>query len=79
MRDKVVAEQTLYQEEAAYSISDQFGEEHIYYNDNGNPAISMDVLKEFNKLTRDTVVWVRSQRFWRLREPGDEPGRLAEY
>jgi len=78
MRDQVLTEKELYQQDAVYSIMDKFGEEHVYYNDNGNPAISKAVLKEFEELTHDTVVWVRPYRYWRPKEPGDGPGRMVE-
>ena len=68
----------LYQADAAASIADKFGEEHIYYNEHGNPAINSDVLKEFKKLT-PTAVWVRAGRYWRSRDIGDEPGRQQAY
>lgn len=66
----------LYQESVVYDIYAKFGEEFIYYNENGNLAIDRAVLKEFKKLSGDEVVWCRGDRYWRRRELGDEPGRL---
>ena len=57
------ADEMLYQETAVYDIADKFGEEFIYYNANGNAAISKDVLADFRRLTGDSVVWVRSERY----------------
>jgi len=68
----------LYQEQIVYDIQAEFGEEFTYYNNNGNPAINKDVLDAFKKLTPD-VVWIRGERYWRTREPGDEPGRNQSY
>lgn len=65
----------LYQSEAADQIAFKFGEDTTYLNANGNAAISLPILKAFAKLTGGSVVWVRSERYWRLRERGDEPGR----
>ena len=65
----------LYQEHAATGIYDGFGEPFVYYNNNGNLALSKPVLQEFNKRTARNVVWMRSDKLWRRREPGDEPGR----
>ena len=73
--DQLREEQTLYQETAAFGIVEEFGDEFVYYNAAGNTAISKDVLKEFNRLTGDSVVWVRSERCWRFREDHDEVGR----
>lgn len=64
---------SLDQSEAAARIEMNFGEEFIYRNRNGNPAISKLVLDEFEALTRDTVVWVRKKRRWRRREPWTHP------
>jgi hypothetical protein len=65
----------LYQDEAAHRISQDFGDDATYENENGNLAIAKPILTAFNKLTGKDVVWVRSERFWRRREPEDLPGR----
>lgn len=56
----------IYQEDIAYSIQEDFGEEFIYFNDNGGVSIDRKVLSEFRKLTPD-VVWERGERCWRPR------------
>jgi hypothetical protein len=63
----------LYQEDIVYQIQSQFGGEFVYDNQNGNPAISPSVLKEFRKLTEGSVVWSRGERLWRKREHYDDP------
>jgi hypothetical protein len=68
----------LYQEDAASQIGDLFGEQFIYENPAGNPAIDKKVLAAFRKLTGDSVVWSSAERHWRRREVGDEPGRKQE-
>lgn len=65
----------LYQETVVHDIASNFGEDFIYYNDNGNPAIGKNVLAAFRKLTGDSVIWERGERMWRFRENYDEPGR----
>lgn len=68
----------LRQDDAANQLHQESGEDCVYWNNNGNIAIKADVLKEFNKLTPD-VVWLRSSRYWRKRQEGDQPGRMQPY
>jgi len=68
----------LLQSDAAYSISDKFGEEFVYTNDSGNLAIAKPVLKAFRELTEEIAVWERGTRTWRLRENYDQPGRRQD-
>jgi hypothetical protein len=75
MLEELKRETYLYQNMVVYDIEEKFGEEFTYINDNGNPAIDQRVLKEFRKLTEQTVVWERGERLWRLREDYDDPGR----
>ena len=69
----------LYQETAVYDIEQNFGEEQVYINQNGNPAISTKVLAEFRTLTGDSVVWNRGDRYWRFRRDFDQPGRQQNW
>lgn len=75
MLDELEQVKYLYQDSVVYGISSRFGEDFIYHNDNGNPAVGQKVLASFRKLTGDSVVWDRRERMWRFREPYDEPGR----
>jgi len=68
----------LYQEIAVRDIRNTFGEAFIYKNASGNWAIDKEVLKEFRKLTRETVIWERGTRRWRKREQYDKPGRQQD-
>jgi hypothetical protein len=54
----------LYQDDAADGISAIFGGEFIYTNENGNPAIRKDVLKEFRRLRGDNVKWDSGLSCW---------------
>ena len=76
MAKEVRATGELYQKEAAATIADAFGDEHVYPNPKGHLAITKAVLTAFHELTQDDVIWIRGRRFWRLREEADGPGRL---
>lgn len=66
----------LYQSQAVQEIRRQFGEQFLYPNRNGNPAIDKQVMKLFNERTKENVVWVAHRRgLWRNRRPGDKPSR----
>lgn len=75
MLDQVEREGELYQETAVYDLERQFGEDFVYENESGNPAIDKRVLKAFRKISEESVVWERGERRWRMREETDEPGR----
>ena len=75
MFQEVKRDGLLYQNDAAYNIEQKFGGNFVYTNDNGNLAISRDVLAVFRKLTEDSVVWERGERLWRKREDYDEKGK----
>ncbi|RWK76263.1 hypothetical protein [Mesorhizobium sp.] len=68
----------LRQDDAANQLHMSFGDEYVYFNQQGNLAIKAEVLAAFKKLTPDTV-WFRSSRYWRKREAGDLPGRMQPY
>ena len=55
----------LYQEDVAHKIKQEFGDEFVYLNENGNLAIDKKILKEFRKLTEGKVVWDRGEIAWR--------------
>jgi hypothetical protein len=68
----------LYQEAVVYRIQDKFGDEFVYWNENGYAAIARPVLRAFRKLTEGSVVWEHGERFWRKRESYDRPGHQVE-
>lgn len=69
----------LYQEDTVYKIKSKFGMEFVYQNKNGNYAISRIVLKEFEKLTKEKVVWEKRERAWRKLKPNEiYKGRQVE-
>jgi hypothetical protein len=75
MDEYVARHGELPQDEAAEEIEARFGAGFVYENENGNLAISKDVLKKFRERTENTVVWEPGYREWRKRERGDPPGR----
>jgi hypothetical protein len=68
----------LYQQMAADQIRENFGEEHVYRNRNGNLAISEAVLVSFRNMSGHGVIWERGQRCWRKREQRDRSGRQQD-
>lgn len=64
----------LYQEDAVYRLAETFGESVVRTNEAGNLAVAPSVLREFRRLTEDTVVWSRSDLAWRWRHEGDSLG-----
>lgn len=77
MRDEMERKGDLYQTDAARGIESEFGKEFVYKNERSNLAIDRRVLREFRKLTEDTVVWMRWERCWVKRGEHDPPGRQA--
>jgi hypothetical protein len=65
----------LEQADAVLRIEKQFGKEFVYDNDNGNRAISRQVLAAFKRLTGGTVIWSRGEKAWRMRGPNDPKGK----
>src|SRR5260370_37399962 len=72
----------FYQQAAAKKIAKLFGSEFVYRDEGGNLAIARRVLKQFRKLTPESVVWVTHHgggfcpdAFWRKRERYDAPVR----
>jgi hypothetical protein len=66
----------LHLDTVVFEIREKFGSQ--FTSDKyGSVAIRIDVLVAFRKLTKDFVVWVREDRYWRMREAHDGPGRLG--
>lgn len=63
----------LPRETVAQEILETFGESFVVRSDAGTLAIAKPVVKAFDKLTKETVVWVRGGQYWRKRERGDPP------
>jgi hypothetical protein len=65
----------LHLDTAVYEIAEKFGSQFTYDKKDGNLAIRIDILAAFRELTKDSVVWVQEDRYWRMRTPYDELGR----
>jgi hypothetical protein len=73
MLEQVKLESRLYQSRAVSHIEEYFGDRFVRENRHGNPAISKDVLKQFLVISLKPVVWVHTDKYWRLRRPSDPP------
>ncbi|MDG2962992.1 DUF6953 family protein [Exercitatus varius] len=67
----------LYQDDVVDFLVKQNLEEFTRENSDGNLVLGKKLLSEFEKQTKDNVVWVRSEFYWRFRVKEDEPGRIA--
>jgi hypothetical protein len=65
----------LYQMDAAAHVEKNFDADLTYVNGNGNVALSKKLLAAFDAISRETVVWERGWRGWRLRKPSDPVGK----
>ena len=77
MLRKIHDESCVYHDDVVDHIIKADSEELLIENADGNQVLGKGVLAAFRKLTPDNVVWVRSDRYWRLRVAEDEPGRDA--
>lgn len=59
------------QREAVKVVRDEFGEDWLYTNKNGNPAIKKSILDKFRELRGNDWVWASQTQAWRKRRPDD--------
>jgi hypothetical protein len=78
MLDKMADSHWLYQETVVIAIRRDCGPEFVYTNESGNPAIDRSVLREFRKLTEQTLIWERGEKAWRRRKDSDKPTRQQD-
>lgn len=67
----------LYQDDVVDFLIKERVEEYTQENSEGNQVLNKKLLAEFERQTRDNVVWVRNEFYWRFRVKEDEPGRIA--
>ncbi|WP_029050571.1 hypothetical protein [Cupriavidus sp. amp6] len=67
----------IYQDDVVDHLVRSKREDLLIENADGNQVLGKDILTAFRKLTEETVVWVKPDRYWRFRVPEDEPGREA--
>jgi hypothetical protein len=68
----------IYQDDVVDFLVREKADLFLRENADGNLAIGQEVLRAFMAITKETVVWVKPDRYWRLRVPEDEPGREAQ-
>lgn len=78
MQDQMNHVGVLSQSTAVYQIRQLFGDTYVYTNANGNLAINQAVLRKFNKVTADDVIWSRGDKAWRRRHQFHKPGRQQD-
>ncbi len=67
----------IYQDDVVDYLVRLNAESLLRENTEGNLVIGREVLSAFKKLTEINVVWVKSDRYWRMRVAEDEAGREA--
>lgn len=77
MQDKLTKEDCLYQEDVVDYLVKLGREEFLVENSDGNLSLAKNVLAAFRKLNDESVVWVKSGKYWRFRVAEDEPSRDA--
>ena len=77
MVEQIHLEGCMYQDDVVDHLVKAKREDLLTENADGNLVIGKAVLAAFRKLTPEDVVWVRPDRYWRLRVAEDEPGRDA--
>ncbi len=77
MLAQVEREGCIYQDDVVDHLVKAKREDLLTENADGNQVVGKPVLAAFLKLSETTVVWVKSERYWRWRVAEDEPGREA--
>lgn len=72
MIDQFEERRTISQYIMARRIRETFGEEWLYRNQNGNPAIDKKVLAEFRKLKDESIEWDRGSQEWQKKRPKEK-------
>ena len=67
----------LYQDDVVDYLIRAKEESLLRENSDGNQVLSTTVLTSFRKLTKQNVVWVRPDKYWRFRVSEDEDSRDA--
>lgn len=77
MLAQIKREGCVYQDDVVDHLVKAAQEDLLTENADGNQVVGRAVLAVFRKLTDTTVVWVKSDRYWRWRVAEDEDGREA--
>lgn len=77
MKSKLDSDGCLYQDDVVDYLVRTSENSLLRENSDGNLVLERKLLAEFRKLTKDDVVWVKPDKYWRFRILEDEPGRDA--
>lgn len=77
MQDQITLHGCIYQDDVVDYLVKADAEDLLRENSDGNLVVGRSVLDAFRKLNESSVVWVKSDRYWRHRVAEDEPGRDA--
>lgn len=77
MQSQIEKDGCLYQDDVVDYLVRKKQEEMLRENSDGNLVVGTAVLAAFLNQTKETVVWVKPERYWRFRVPEDEAGREA--
>lgn len=77
MLQRLAKDGCLYQDDVVDFLVRSKAEGFLRENSEGNQVLELSVLKAFESLTEKSVVWVRSDFYWRNRVAEDEDGRIA--
>lgn len=77
MQHQLEKDSCLYQEDVVDFLVKNAQESFLKENADGNLVLTPPVLNAFKKLNANTVVWVKTDLYWRFRVAEDEDGREA--
>lgn len=77
MQAVIEKEGCLYQDDVVDYLVRAKQESLLRENTDGNLVVATPLLNAFRKLNEKTVVWVKPDRYWRMRVAEDEDGREA--
>jgi hypothetical protein len=67
----------VYQDDVVDMLTRNSGQDLLRENADGNEVLGAAVLNAFMKVSAETVVWVKPERYWRWRVAEDDAGREA--
>ncbi|MGH8216431.1 MAG: DUF6953 family protein [Rhodanobacteraceae bacterium] len=77
MQAQIDRDGCLYQDDVVDHLVKSSQEDLLRENADGNLVVGRTLLDACRKLNAETVVWVKSDFYWRTRVAEDEPGREA--
>lgn len=77
MLEKLKVDGCVYQDDVVDHLVKAKADALLRENSDGNLVVGLSVLKAFKTLTATTVVWVKSEKYWRFRVSEDDAARQA--